>query len=109
MWVVSVISVLSVVCRRASRRSIGRRRQEPLAALIVDGAGDDLVHGFMHHQPVTIGQRDVRIGQTLHVPNQFGIEDEWLAVESGKFDQAGFRVRGSGMLITTHGSRLTAR
>jgi hypothetical protein len=69
---------------------------EPLASLVLDRALDHFVHGLLHDDSVARGQRHVRVGQILHIPNELGIENESFAIESRELDHVRreFKVQG---------------
>ena len=72
----------------------GRRwGNQPFAPLILEGASDYLVDGFLNDNSVASGQRDVGVRQTLDVLDQLGVEHQSIAVESGELDHG---VQGSG-------------
>lgn len=54
--------------------------------LISNRTINHLVHGLAHHQSITAAKGDERIGASFDITNQFGIEHEWFAVESGELD-----------------------
>lgn len=54
-----------------------------LRLLVQDGAPKNFVHRLAHHHPVARGERDEGVGQCLNIPNQIGVEDEWIPTQVG--------------------------
>jgi hypothetical protein len=82
----------------------GVRRHEPLAPLVLDRQFNHFVHGLLHDDPVSGGQRHVGIGQILNEPNQLGVEDEAFTVESRELDHGWqglrFKVQGFRLAVS---------
>jgi len=51
--------------------------------MIRNGTADDFVERFSYHQRIAVDESNERVGTTLYVPNQFGIEYEFVMIESG--------------------------
>ncbi len=63
----------------------GQRKQE-LGSLIVYRPTEDLRHPFPHDEPLARGQGDHGIGAFFYVPDQFRVEEEFLAAQACELD-----------------------
>jgi len=49
--------------------------------MISNSTANDFIECFPHHQCIAVDERNERIGTSLNVPNQFGVEYEFFLIE----------------------------
>ena len=64
-------------------RQILRLGNQMFRLMIRNGTPDNLVQRFPNHERVAVEKCNERVGTTLHIPNQFGIEHNFVLIEFG--------------------------